>query len=175
MNIENIAINAKLVIESLIEVLGCEGIDAHSIKFEIGNQEDSHKIKDMDFGKLIDVTLKQLNEIKSTPRSFVLPAKPKSMLPEKSPEDDVWIKNRTNKLQSSGLSFPMALLQAHQEFMDKGFVLVPRVPTEEMIQRGTKANSECLNENAPLGERLYRHPAIQVYTAMVAELEKSHD
>lgn len=57
----------------------------------------------------------------------------------------------------------------------EGFVLVPRVPTEEMIQIGAKANSECLNDNAPLGERLYRHPAIQVYAAMVAGLEKNHD
>lgn len=56
-----------------------------------------------------------------------------------------------------------------------GFVLAPRVPTEEMIQIGAKANSECLNDNAPLGERLYRYPAIQVYAAMVVELEKSHE
>jgi len=49
----------------------------------------------------------------------------------------------------------------------EGFVLVPKEPTEAMIQRGTKANSECLNENAPLGERLFRHPALQVYQAMV--------
>lgn len=51
----------------------------------------------------------------------------------------------------------------------EGFVLVPKEPTEAMIQRGTKANSECLNENAPLGERLFRHPALQVYQAMVNE------
>ena len=49
----------------------------------------------------------------------------------------------------------------------EGFVLVQKEPTEAMIQRGTKANSECLNENAPLGERLFRHPALQVYQAMV--------
>lgn len=49
----------------------------------------------------------------------------------------------------------------------EGFILVPKEPTEAMIQRGTKANSECLNENAPLGERLFRHPALQVYQAMV--------
>lgn len=49
----------------------------------------------------------------------------------------------------------------------EGFILVPKEPTEAMIQRGTKANSECLNENAPLGERLFRHPTLQVYQAMV--------
>ncbi len=53
----------------------------------------------------------------------------------------------------------------------EGFVVRPKEPSEEMIQRGTKANSECLNENAPLGERLYRHPAIEVYKAMISEQE----
>ena len=56
---------------------------------------------------------------------------------------------------------------AKAQAVPEGFVLVPREPTEEMIQRGTKANSEYLNENAPLGERLFRHPALQVYQAMV--------
>lgn len=57
--------------------------------------------------------------------------------------------------------------QAKAQAVPEGFVLVPKEPTEAMIQRGTKANSECLNENAPLGERLFRHPALQVYQAMV--------
>ena len=56
---------------------------------------------------------------------------------------------------------------AKAQAVPEGFVLVPKEPTEAMIQRGTKANSECLNENAPLGERLFRHPALQVYQAMV--------
>ncbi|WP_436660727.1 hypothetical protein [Acinetobacter sp. P1(2025)] len=58
---------------------------------------------------------------------------------------------------------------AKAQAVPEGFVLVPKEPTEAMIQRGTKANSECLNENAPLGERLFRHPALQVYQAMVSE------
>ena len=58
---------------------------------------------------------------------------------------------------------------AKAQAVPEGFVLVPKEPTEAMIQRGTKANSECLNENAPLGERLFRHPALQVYQAMVNE------
>ena len=57
--------------------------------------------------------------------------------------------------------------EAKAQAVPEGFVLVPKEPTEAMIQRGTKANSECLNENAPLGERLFRHPALQVYQAMV--------
>lgn len=56
---------------------------------------------------------------------------------------------------------------AKAQVVPEGFILVPKEPTEAMIQRGTKANSECLNENAPLGERLFRHPALQVYQAMV--------
>ena len=56
---------------------------------------------------------------------------------------------------------------AKSQAVPEGFVLVPKEPTETMIQNGTKANSECLNENAPLGERLFRHPALQVYQAMV--------
>ena len=59
------------------------------------------------------------------------------------------------------------LQAAKAQAVPEGFVLVPKEPTEAMIQRGTKANSECLNENAPLGERLFRHPALQVYQAMV--------
>lgn len=57
---------------------------------------------------------------------------------------------------------------AKVQAVPEGFILVPKEPTEAMIQRGTKANSECLNENAPLGERLFRHPALQVYQAMVS-------
>ena len=61
----------------------------------------------------------------------------------------------------------MAWQAAKAQAVPEGFILVPKEPTEAMIQRGTKANSECLNENAPLGERLFRHPALQVYQAMV--------
>lgn len=70
-----------------------------------------------------------------------------------------------NEINSSWCTWQAAKSQAVPE----GFVLVPKEPTEAMIQRGTKANSECLNENAPLGERLFRHPALQVYQAMVNE------
>lgn len=49
----------------------------------------------------------------------------------------------------------------------EGFVLVPKEPTLMMSKAGAKANSECLNDNAPLGEKLYEHPAKQVYKAMI--------
>lgn len=52
--------------------------------------------------------------IESKPITLV--AKPKSMLPEKSPEEKAWIENRTRELEQTGLSFPKALLEAGKEF-----------------------------------------------------------
>lgn len=77
------------------------------------------------------------------------------------------MKTQVNTLDEMLLNQGEALAQAKAQAVPEGFVLVPKEPTEAMIQRGTKANSECLNENAPLGERLFRHPALQVYQAMV--------
>lgn len=72
-----------------------------------------------------------------------------------------------------------ALLSAAVDAVEKlgsgDFVLVPKEPSEFMVNAGGKANSECLNENAPLGERLYRHPALKVYKAMIEAQEQSHD
>lgn len=72
-----------------------------------------------------------------------------------------------NALNTGWVMWLRAKRDAKAHAVPEGFVLVPKEPTEAMIQRGTKANSECLNENAPLGERLFRHPALQVYQAMV--------
>lgn len=79
MDIRNTAINAKSVIQSLIEVLGNEGIDAHSIKFKIGNTEEGYESEDLDFGKLIDLALKELEEVEvqAVPEGFVLVEKSK--------------------------------------------------------------------------------------------------
>ena len=52
--------------------------------------------------------------IESKPIALV--AKPKSMLPEQSPEEKAWIENRTRELEQTGLSFPKALLEAGKEF-----------------------------------------------------------
>lgn len=52
--------------------------------------------------------------IESKPITLV--AKPKSMLPEQSPEEKAWIENRTRELEQTGLSFPKALLEAGKEF-----------------------------------------------------------
>lgn len=79
------------------------------------------------------------------------------------------IEKKCGKLITSLLFSWSAWKEAKAQAVPEGFVLVPKEPTEAMIQRGTKANSECLNENAPLGERLFRHPALQVYQAMVNE------
>ncbi len=78
------------------------------------------------------------------------------------------MKTQVDTLDKMLLNQGEVLAQAKLQVVPEGFVLVPKEPTEAMIQRGTKANSECLNENAPLGERLFRHPALQVYQAMVS-------
>ena len=77
------------------------------------------------------------------------------------------IEKKCGKLITSLLFSWSAWKEAKAQAVPEGFILVPKEPTEAVIQRGTKANSECLNENAPLGERLFRHPALQVYQAMV--------
>ena len=56
--------------------------------------------------------------IESKPITLV--AKPKSMLPEQSPEEKAWIENRTRELEQTGLSFPKALLEAGKEFKRLG-------------------------------------------------------
>jgi hypothetical protein len=45
--------------------------------------------------------------------------------------------------------------------------------SEEMIAAGAHALSEWLNDNAPIGEHIYRHPAKSCFEAMVAKLEKA--
>ena len=77
------------------------------------------------------------------------------------------IEKKCGKLITALLFSWSAWKEAKAQAVPEGFILVPKEPTEAMIQRGTKANSECLNENAPLGERLFRHPTLQVYQAMV--------
>ena len=49
-------------------------------------------------------------------KPITLAVKPKSMLPEQSPEEKAWIENRTRELEQTGLSFPKALLEAGKEF-----------------------------------------------------------
>lgn len=56
--------------------------------------------------------------IESKPIALV--AKPKSMLPDQSPEEKAWIENRTRELEQTGLSFPKALLEAGKEFKRLG-------------------------------------------------------
>ena len=49
-----------------------------------------------------------------------------------------------------------------------GWVAVPVEPTRAMIVAGGHANSEWLNDNAPLGEARYQEPAASAYRAMLA-------
>ncbi len=49
-----------------------------------------------------------------------------------------------------------------------GWQLVPVWPTEAMRKAGGFANSEWLNDNAPIGEARYATPMISVWTVMLA-------
>lgn len=53
-------------------------------------------------------------------KPIVCSVKPKSMLPEQSPEEKAWIESRTAELQSTGLTFPQSLFQASSEFQRLG-------------------------------------------------------
>lgn len=53
-------------------------------------------------------------------KPIALAVKPKSMLPEQSPEQKTWIENRTRELEQTGLSFPKALYQAQVELQGLG-------------------------------------------------------
>ena len=65
MGIKNTAITAKVVIESLIHLLENEKVDISSIKFKVGSASEGYESPDMEFGKLIDLALKGLEEAKA--------------------------------------------------------------------------------------------------------------
>lgn len=65
MDIKNTAITAKVVIESLIRLLENENVDISSIKFKVGSASEGYESPDMEFGKLIDLALKGLEEAKA--------------------------------------------------------------------------------------------------------------
>jgi hypothetical protein len=86
-------------------------------------------------------------------------------------------KNRITDLLDNGYPVPLKDDALKERFktckslsMPKGFVVRQIKPTEGMTLRGTKENSECLNQNTLLSEYRYRHPKIQVYKAMISEL-----
>lgn len=47
-------------------------------------------------------------------------AKPKSMLPEQSPEQKAWLEGKIRELQSGGMTFPMAMFNAMKEMQGLG-------------------------------------------------------
>ncbi len=57
---------------------------------------------------------------------------------------------------------------AGQASVPEGWRLVPVEPTPEMRGAGGHANSEWLNDNAPLGEVHYAMPMQSVWAAMLA-------
>ena len=81
MDIKNIAISTKVVIESLVCLLENENVDLSSIKFKVGSASEGYESPDMEFEKLIDIALGGLEELKENPaqvpEGFVLvPIKP---------------------------------------------------------------------------------------------------
>jgi hypothetical protein len=54
----------------------------------------------------------------------------------------------------------------------EGWMLVPVVPTEAMKKAGGHANSEWLNDNAPIGEARYATPMESVWRDMLAAAPK---
>lgn len=67
MEIKDIAISAKVVIESLVCLLENENVDLSSIKFKVGSASEGYESPDMEFGKLIDIALDGLVELKENP------------------------------------------------------------------------------------------------------------
>ena len=65
MDIKTTAITAKVAIESLISLLENENVDISSIKFKVGSASEGYESPDMEFGKLIDLALKGLEEAKA--------------------------------------------------------------------------------------------------------------
>lgn len=47
-------------------------------------------------------------------------AKPKSMLPEQSPEQKSWVESKIKDFQAGGMSFPMAMMSAMKELQSLG-------------------------------------------------------
>lgn len=117
MDIKNTAISAKVVIESLICLLENENVDISSIKFKVGSASENYESPDMEFGKLIDIALDGLEELKENI----------TQVPE-------------------------------------GFVLVPKEPTEKMLEAGYQDSFDAKG-----------HEIKDIYKAMIKAQEQSHE
>lgn len=74
--------------------------------------------------------------------------------------------NKLREARYALLAAPVAA-QAGQVAVPEGFVLVPAKITPEMKAAGGHANSEWLNDNAPIGEARYAMPMDGVWAAML--------
>ena len=66
------------------------------------------------------------------------------------------------QLRKASKDFLRLITNKHPEYC-----VVPREPTGSMEITGEFVNSEWLNDNAPIGQAMYKHPAIAVYKAMI--------
>jgi hypothetical protein len=66
---KNSAITAIVLIESLVHLLKNENVDISTVKITIGNKKDGIESPEIQLQQLIDISLKELLEIKNGEKS----------------------------------------------------------------------------------------------------------
>ena len=69
MDLKNSAITAIVLIESLVHLLKNENVDISTVKIIIGNKKDGIESPEIQLQQLIDISLKELLEIKNGEKS----------------------------------------------------------------------------------------------------------
>ena len=69
MDLKNSAITAIVLIESLVHLLKNETVDISTVKITIGNKKDGIESPEIQLQQLIDISLKELLEIKNGEKS----------------------------------------------------------------------------------------------------------
>ena len=70
MDLKNSAITAIVLIESLVHLLKNENVDISTVKITIGNKKDGIESPEIQLQQLIDISLKELLEIKNGEKSL---------------------------------------------------------------------------------------------------------
>lgn len=69
MDLKNSAITAIVLIESLVHLLKNENVDISTVKITIGNKKDGIESPEIQLQQFIDISLKELLEIKNGEKS----------------------------------------------------------------------------------------------------------
>ncbi|MEG2445299.1 MAG: hypothetical protein RSB22_04605 [Acinetobacter sp.] len=69
MDLKNSAITAIVLIESLVHLLKNKNVDISTVKITIGNKTDGIESPEIQLQQLIDISLKELLEIKNGEKS----------------------------------------------------------------------------------------------------------